>query len=161
MPPPLLPLLVISPELTIRTVVAPTISTLPSPTILEVALPDGVIFKFTLALPVPARVVVVTLPAVILPLVLMGLLANAARLAATLALPYVPTTLVNPDPLPVNTLPVILPLVLMGLLANAARLAATLALPYPPTMLPAGMLVSPAALPKNTRPVILPAALIA
>ena len=43
-----------------------------------------------------------TLPAVTLPVVDMGFDPNAARLAATLALPYVPATPVNKDPLPIK-----------------------------------------------------------
>ena len=54
-----------------------------------------------------------------LPVVDMGLFAKAARLAATLALPYAPMILpagmlVKPAPLPMNTLPWILPVALIA-----------------------------------------------
>ena len=66
---------------------------------------------------------------VILPVVLTGFDPSAAKLATTLALPYVAGNPVSCEPLPKTYAPVTLPAVLTGFEPNAATLATTLALP--------------------------------
>ena len=63
-------LLCITPEFTIKEAPGSTISTAPLPATFDVALPDGLSFKFTFALPVPSNMLVMTLPATTLPVVL-------------------------------------------------------------------------------------------
>ena len=124
--------------LPVALIILPT-TRLPTPgPLLTVKLP-------TCASPVPSNLNMPNrmLPPVMLPLVDIGLVPNAARLAATLALPYVDAIPVSCDPLPIKKLPVTLPVALTIPPVNTlppVMLPVTVLVPeltiFPPVMLP-------------------------